>query len=315
MLSHNISYPDKYYVPFAYIARGFIVTNVFFWVMHDKKNNQANFARQLDELLVKMDPSPIEMLADDTSGGRFFVWSEASARLAECIRLLVHNISSINGSSALDNHLSRLIRLSSIAYSMSKSTSISISLMISQITALRWCLSDSLVNCLTELDNATQVEEALANDPNVPSLLYIRSAELFAFYLLIIHRYYPTYQSTYFLNKTTVAVTAFPLFALNLYAKQNSTAPHRAVNLLGMARAYAQIGKRNEANKLYKKLLQQWSNSICSSDLDQIVIREANQYLKGSQSGIMNKGIDHWLFLFSIIFTCLSFLFYFPDCH
>ncbi|CAF4899998.1 unnamed protein product, partial [Rotaria sp. Silwood1] len=28
-----------------------------------------------------MDPSPIEMLADDTSGGRFFVWSEASARL------------------------------------------------------------------------------------------------------------------------------------------------------------------------------------------------------------------------------------------
>ena len=63
-----------------------------------------------------------------------------------------------------------------------------------------------------------------------------------------------------------------------------------------MARAYAQMAERNEARKLYNKLLEQWLTVACSSKLDQIVFREANEYLKESQSGIMKKGTDHWLF-------------------
>lgn len=206
---------------------------------------------------------------------------------------------------ALNNHLIRLNQLAAIALSMNKATSVSISLMVSQITALRWCLSNSLVNCLTELDNATQVESTLASDPNAPSILYIRSAELFAFYLLIVHRYYPKYQSTYFLNKTKVSVSVFPSFALDLYLSQNSTGPYRAVNLLCMARAYAQMGQRNQATKLYRKLLQQWSNSMCSSELDQVVIMEANQYLKGSGNSMMGKATDYWLSLFLMIIAWL----------
>lgn len=81
MLSHNISYPDNYFIPFGYIARGFIVTNVFFWVMYDKEKNQNSFASEMDKLLMKTDPHEIVALGDDASGGRFFVWSEASARL------------------------------------------------------------------------------------------------------------------------------------------------------------------------------------------------------------------------------------------
>ena len=115
----------------------------------------------------------------------------------------MHNFKNINESNTLTIHLSRLKELALTANSLSKPTSIMISRIVSQVTALRWCLSNNLVNCLTGFDNATPIGAAIANDPNVPSLLYIRSAKLFAFYLLIIHRDYSTHLSNYFFNKTT----------------------------------------------------------------------------------------------------------------
>ena len=80
-LSNNVSYPDKYYLPFAYIARTFVVTNLYFWLMHDQETHRENMILAVDRVLVEMDPNPIEMLGDNLSEGGYFVWSEASARL------------------------------------------------------------------------------------------------------------------------------------------------------------------------------------------------------------------------------------------
>jgi hypothetical protein len=148
-----------------------------------------------------------------------------------------------NDTSTINSHLLRMNEISSIFGSKTKFTQARAFIMISQITALRWCFQDFLNNCLNELDKATQLESSLDNELARPDLIHIRSAELFAFYLLIIHRHYSSTASTYVINNRPIAITDFPLYALQLYAKENFTDPHRGVNLLGMARAYAQMKK------------------------------------------------------------------------
>ena len=219
--------------------------------------------------------------------------------------MLVYKVNGINQTVTVENNLSRLRQLSSTVRSVSRSTSMRISLMVSQISALRWCLSGSLVNCLTELDNATQVESALFDDSTASSLVTLRSGELFALYLLITHRNYSKFASAYVINGRILSVIDFPSYALNLYQKANRTAPHRAVNSLGTARAYVQMGQISEANKLYRMLLQQWSNASCRSNVNQMVINEANDYLLGSKKSSINKAAFLRIPLFTMSFLTL----------
>lgn len=151
--------------------------------------------------------------------------------------------------------------------------------MVSEINALRWCLNGSMSNCLVELDKATQIEWSIGDDYKMPYILHIRASELFAFYLLITHRYYSSLASIYTLNNSAVAIADFPSYALHLYTRENQTAPHRAVNSLGMARAYSQMGQVDQASEIYEKLLHDWSISTFSSEIDRLVITEATNYL------------------------------------
>lgn len=151
--------------------------------------------------------------------------------------------------------------------------------MVSEINALRWCLNGSMSNCLVELDKATQIEWSIGDDYKMPYILHIRASELFAFYLLITHRYYSSLASIYTLNNSAVALADFPSYALHLYTRENQTAPHRAVNSLGMARAYSQMGQVDQASEIYEKLLHDWSISTFSSEIDRLVITEATNYL------------------------------------
>ena len=93
--------------------------------------------------------------------------------------------------------------------------------MISQITGLRWCFQGFFNNCLTELDKAAVLESSVDHQLAKPNLIHMRSAELFAFYLLVIHRHYSSLASTYVINNRTIAVSSFPSYALEIYKKEN----------------------------------------------------------------------------------------------
>jgi hypothetical protein len=110
---------------------------------------------------------------------------------------------------------------------------------------------------------------------------------------------------TYVINNRTITVNDFPLYALQLYAKENFTDPHRGVNLLGMARAYAQIEQRDKASQLYEKLLQEWAESSFSSNLDKLVVEEAIDYLLEIQ--IIRTRNNAHLHYFSFILYAFCF--------
>jgi hypothetical protein len=229
---------------------------------------------------------------------------------AECIRLLFVNVNETSNTTSIEYHLSRMIEMSSIMGPTMKSISIRTSLMVSQIDALRWCLNGSIKNCLIELNNANQIESSLSNDYNRPNILHIRSAELFALYLLITHRDYSSLSLTYIFNNLTISVNDFPSYALHLYTIKNQTDPHRAINSLGIARSYAQMGRTDEANQIYEKILRDWSDSTFSSSIDQIVIEEATNYLlltkinqiKNDQC-ILHSSFFLIIFLFLFLFS------------
>ncbi len=197
-----------------------------------------------------------------------------------------------------------MIELSSIVNSKMNSTSNRISLMISQINALQLYLNRSFENCLIELEKMTEIELSLNNDYNRPHILHIRSSELFALFLLIIHRSHPSYLSIYKLNNLTLSINEFPSYSLYLYKQENETGPHRIVNTLGMARSYAQMGKINEASQIYEKILQDCSDSTFSSNIDRIIIQEATDYLfnqtKNNQS-ILCSSLALILFLLFLL--------------
>ena len=83
----------------------------------------------------------------------------------------------------------------------------------------------------------------------------------------------------YVVENVTIVVKDFPSYRLRLYETENQTDPHRAINSFGMARVYAQIGRMKEANQIYEKLLHDCSDSNFLSDIDQLVIRKATDYV------------------------------------
>ncbi|CAF4660887.1 unnamed protein product, partial [Rotaria sp. Silwood2] len=106
------------------------------------------------------------------------------------------------------------------------------------------------------LNEATQREFNLVIDNNSPILIFARSSELVARHLLLINRIYqnPLEQansSTFMLNGAQVLISEFPRYALNLYQLADLSAPNRAINILGMARANAQLRYNDEAVKFY----------------------------------------------------------------
>lgn len=53
----------------------------------------------------------------------------------------------------------------------------------------------------------------------------------------------------------------FPKESIRLYQRMNSSAPHRSINLLGLAKSYNQSGNTTEARRLYELLLNQMDNT------------------------------------------------------
>jgi hypothetical protein len=92
-----------------------------------------------------------------------------------------------NNTSIVDDHLNQMAILGNRASSINEYVSISISLMISQIHGIRYFVNQSWQECLNQLDNATQREATLGASGNTPTLLLIRSSELFAMHLLLMY--------------------------------------------------------------------------------------------------------------------------------
>ncbi|CAF1446898.1 unnamed protein product, partial [Rotaria sordida] len=265
------------YLPLIYRARACIVIETFFWLIYNKEENQKQFVLSVDEIGLETDPSSIENLDN--------VWSESLLRWAACVRLLMDKNMDESAAEALENHLIRMTRLASDETQIPKSMSIRIAILVLQVKALRWCFDEEIERCLIGLETATEIEFSLVKDLDNPEIVYIRSAELFAFYLLVFHRSYSRVSSAYDLHYSSVPITDFPSIAFDLYEKTNRTAPYRGINMLGMARAQAQMGHRAEASQLYQRLLHNWSHSLFSSSIDQIVIQEAIDYLRRNMPG------------------------------
>lgn len=203
-----------------------------------------------------------------------------------------------------------MLTISTALKSQMLANSIRVELMRLQILALRWCLNGSMNNCLIELEQATQLESLLNNDYNRPNILHIRASELFALYLLITHQYYPTLASSYQLKNQTISVNDLSSYALEIYRRENQTEPFRADNLLGMARAYAQLGHTKQAYRVYKDIQHNWANSTDSSRIDRIVAEEANYYINhGSFTCPTMATIISLLFFLILIHDKISFLF------
>lgn len=104
----------------------------------------------------------------------------------------------------------------------------------------------------------------------------------------------------YTLNGTNVTIDKFPSQALALYQEANSSAPNRAINTLGMARANLQMGNKNEANRLYQILLTQMTSS---NNFDPIFSAEALNITANYNSASTNK----YSFILSIFILCIFY--------
>jgi len=212
-----------------------------------------------------------------------------------------------NNAALIDYHLERLLKISTALKSQLVSKSVRVDLMRLQIIALGWCFNGSMNNCLTNLAQATQIESSISDDYNRPDILHIRASELFALYLLITRQYYPTVNFTYQLNNETISVQNYSSYALKLYQNENQTEPFRAVNLLGMARAHAQLGHEEQACRIYAHILHTWIDSIHSLAIDHVVITEANDYSLATKC---DRYRNHASFFSSNIVVISSFLFF-----
>ena len=121
----------------------------------------------------------------------------------------------------IDNHLFRLETLSNQTASLSRYVSISISLMISHIRAIRYYAHGSFEACLSELNWAVEREMLLVADNNSPYLIFIRSSELLALHLLLIHKGKPTDRVC--MNSNRIAVNVGERFLINTCTRTSSS--------------------------------------------------------------------------------------------
>ena len=80
ILSNRISPADQYYLPYIYTSRGYIISNIFFWALYNPEKNQGVLTQTMDQILVQMDSTPIQMLTDANIHSTFLERSEVAAR-------------------------------------------------------------------------------------------------------------------------------------------------------------------------------------------------------------------------------------------
>ncbi|CAF3694868.1 unnamed protein product [Rotaria sp. Silwood1] len=283
-IAYNQSLPTStHYLLFAYRALARAAVNLFYWLPYD-----IQFVNKIQALMEVGKILPFVAL-DDNSTDVDLAWSEAGYRFSDCIRLLNTNNTDFNQSiieSIIDQHIARFSILSSRTASLNPYISTSISMMISQIQGIIYYKNDSYQDCLNILNEVTQRELNLVIDNNSPILIYARSSELLAMHLLLIHRKYQNQSGsatpfTFMLNGTQISISEFPQYALNLYQIADISAPNRSINILGMARANAQLGSDNEAVKFYRKLLDQ-INPL--NNTDPLFSQEATYFIAQKES-------------------------------
>lgn len=77
--SNNIYTIDKYYLPFVYRARAYMITNIFFWAMYEKEKNHDVFLEAINQIFVGINSSSIEELGEDFD----FAWPEVVIRFGK----------------------------------------------------------------------------------------------------------------------------------------------------------------------------------------------------------------------------------------
>ncbi|UJR31504.1 hypothetical protein I4U23_018993 [Adineta vaga] len=282
--------PSNLYLSYAYRTRARAVINIFYWLPYDSQFvTKANEVQQLHDTLDFIASS--DNITDwDIS------WSEAGYRLSSCLRLLTNINTTYTDSSIkpmIDEHLARFAVLANQTAPLNTYISVSISLMINQVQGIISYKNNLFQECLNTLREAAKRESELVTDNNSPTLIYARSSELLAMHLLLLHRKYiestiTTNFTILMFNDTLISVSQFPLFALDLYESADISAPNRAANILGMARANSQLRYNNAAERLYQKLLDQISSS---NNSDPIFAQEATNFLaqKTELTGLADK--------------------------
>jgi hypothetical protein len=102
------------------------------------------------------------------------------------------------------------------------------------------------------------------------------------------------------LNGSRVAVSEFPRLALKLYEYANSSAPNRAINILGMARANSQLRLNSAAERFYRMLLDQIGSS---NNTDTIFVDEAKAFI--AQKEVLTGLADRQSVYYPLLFTCV----------
>ncbi|CAF3861055.1 unnamed protein product [Rotaria sp. Silwood1] len=274
--------PSTHHLLFAYRALARAAINLFYWLPYD-----IQIVNKIQELVEVGKILPF-VTFDDNSTDVVLAWSEAGYRFSDCIRLLNTNNTDYNQSiiePIIDEHFAHFSLLSNQTASLNPYISTSISMMISQIQGIIYFKNNSYQECLNILNEATQRELNLVIDNNSPILIYARSSELLAMHLLLIHRIYQNQSEpsipTFMLNGTQVSISEFPQYALNLYQIADISAPNRAINILGMARANSQLRSNDEAVKFYRKLLDQIN---ASNNTDPLFSQEATDFIAQKES-------------------------------
>ncbi|CAF4000410.1 unnamed protein product [Rotaria magnacalcarata] len=276
------SLTPNHYLSFAYRTQTRMMITLFHWFPYDSQflNTTQQFA-ELDEMKATA-------LGNISSAQWYPIWSEAGIRW-------------------IDKHLARLDVLSNKTASVNQYISGSISIMISHIRAIRYYKNESWQECINELSDADQREAKLVPNTNTPSLLFAYSPELLAVHLLLLHKKFQQGLITgnYTLRNRHTSVMDFATKALALYQRTNAVAPNRIVNIIGMARANAQLGKINEATKFYQLLLTQMN---LSNNTNSIFTQEANSFI--AKYPIQTNFASKQHSCFSSIFLLLVFNFF-----
>lgn len=106
------------------------------------------------------------------------------------------------------------------------------------------------------------------------------------------------------LNGTEVSVSQFPRLALTLYQIANSTAPGRAINLLGIARSYSQLRNNNEAAQIYEILIDEITSTNTS---DPVFSQEATDFIAQNQA-LGNSAKQNQFYLSSLFIVFITFI-------
>ncbi|CAF4433106.1 unnamed protein product [Rotaria sp. Silwood2] len=263
------------YLPFAYRTQAHMIIELFYWFPYN-----SQFLNKTQQLLA-INGTQTMVLVGENATRWYPIWAEAGFRFSACLRLLITSNNSNSSTFEVAEHLTRLSNLSDRAASSNPYISTSISIMISQIRGIRYYMNQSWQECLNELNNSVNRESTLIPGTNSPTLIFIRSSELLAVHLLLIHKRFQLglINENYTLKSKRTPIVDFPSQALSLLKKTNETAPNRAINMVGMARAYVQSDNINEAVKLYQLLLTQMN---FSNNSDLTFFQEAQQFIEQS---------------------------------